>query len=242
MHYRLVSRPLMSFPLSTQTLYRNTLKDHISSFTMNKLISLATGVLTLMGGLAIAAPADTPVEARQCTTTILPPSDLIIFDMAQPNEPGWSIKPSFQVALNPKTYYPERTGYKMIVRFTPPTTGSCAWVMSLPAARLENEAIQGKPVAGPVILSFFGVPMGGYTLGDVLGNVELKPGPYGVNAIQPGVQTIHAEPCNQIGGELFVEVPEWLNVDEGMWVYWPQDIQPANVTNSLGIYMRVQTC
>ncbi|KAK0716869.1 hypothetical protein B0T26DRAFT_707552 [Lasiosphaeria miniovina] len=203
---------------------------------MTKLLSSVTGVLSLLSFVigATAAPSD-PLEARQCTTTILAPTDLIIFDLAQPNEPGWSSAPSFEAALNN-----DKSGYKMIVRFSPPTTGSCAWVMSLPADRLENEAMWGRPVWGPVLLSFFGVPPGGYNPGDKLSELEIKPGPFGVNAIQPGIQTIHAEPCNQIGGELFVEVPEWIG--ESMWVYWPQDIQPSNVTNSLGIYMRVQTC
>ncbi|KAK3395306.1 hypothetical protein B0H63DRAFT_463027 [Podospora didyma] len=199
--------------------------------TMIKLVNLLAGAVSLFAIGAVAAPSE-PIEARQCTSTILAPSDLIIFDLAQPNAPGWSVNPYFEVARN----Y-DASGYKMIVRFTPPTTGSCAWVMNLPLARLNNEVLQGKPSAGPVLLSFYGVPTGGYNPGDKLADVEIKPGPFGVNAIQPGMQTIHAEPCKQIGSDLFIQIPEWIT--EQMWVYWRQDIQPANVTNSLGIYMQV---
>ncbi|KAK3682191.1 hypothetical protein B0T22DRAFT_278797 [Podospora appendiculata] len=195
---------------------------------MAKLMSL---LASMLGAFALGTSAS-PLEARTCKSGILAPYDIITYDLAQPNVPGWSTSPAFEAARN----Y-DGTGYKQLLRFTPPAEGSCAWVMNLPTARLANEVWQGKPSAGPVLLSFYGVPIGAYTPGTKLSQLQIKPGPFGVNAIQPGSQTIHAEPCKQIGGEVFIQIPDWIT--EQMWVYWRQDINPANVTNSLGIYMQV---
>ncbi|KAK3376374.1 hypothetical protein B0T24DRAFT_218533 [Lasiosphaeria ovina] len=197
--------------------------------------------LTLLATAASAASAGEPISARQCTTTIVAPSDVILFDMWQPpTTPGTSFFPFFEAALNA-----DGTGYRSLVRFTnpaPPSTGTCAWVLSLPAAEFGHLILQGLPAdTAPVLLAFYGVdPAAPYAPGDGLAGFALKPGPYGVNAIHPGTQVIHAEPCAQIGTDVFVRIPEWIT--EAQWVFWRQDIQPGNATASLGLYLQVQQC
>lgn len=167
-----------------------------------------------------------------CTPSILAPYDIITYDLGAPSTPGWSTKPFFEAA---RSY--DGTGYKQLLRFNPPSEGaSCSWVMNLPSSRF-SEVLQGKPSAGPVQFAFYGVEQGGYTPGTTLAELKVKPGPFGVNSVMEGKQVIHAEPCKQIGGEVLVQIPDW--VSEQMWAYWIQDIRPSDEANSLGIYMQV---
>ncbi|KAK3368560.1 hypothetical protein B0H63DRAFT_488701 [Podospora didyma] len=204
---------------------------------MAKLAVFLAGLVALFA--ASAASAANPIEPRQCTTTIQAPFDSVQFDMFHPGAPGRSWAPFVEAALNADA---EGTGYRNLLRFNPPSTGTCSWVLSLPADQLAagRLVIQGKPLFAPVLLAFYGVEPGTYQPGDTLADFTIKPGPFGVNAIQPGTQVIHAEPCAQIGGELFLRIPEWIT--EAQWVFWRQDILPGNVTNSLGIYMQIQQC
>ncbi|KAK3375740.1 hypothetical protein B0T24DRAFT_616965 [Lasiosphaeria ovina] len=201
---------------------------------MARLTTLITSALALALGAAAAPSVSNTLDAR-CTTTILAPYDTVVFDLAQPDVAGWSTNPFFEIALNI-----DGSGYKQLVRFAPPSTGTCSWVLSLPQARYERDVLQIRPYNGPVLLTSWAVQPGGYAPGFKLADVQLKPGPFGVNAIQPGVQTIHAEPCAQIGGEFFAELPPWSSDPE--FVYWMNDIKPANASDSLGIYMLVQQC
>ncbi|KAK3938659.1 hypothetical protein QBC46DRAFT_389763 [Diplogelasinospora grovesii] len=210
-------------------------------------ISPTTGVkmakMTILAGLlgifalnsaAAASPGinTTPgLEARTCTTGPQAPYDIITYDLSAPDTPGWSTNPYFEAARN----Y-DGTGYKQLLRFAPPPTGTCSWVMNLPSSRM-GEVLQGKPAAGPVTFAFYGVQPNGYAPGSKLADLQVKPGPFGVNAVQEGTQVIHAEPCNQIGGELLVQIPDWIT--EQMWAYWRQDIRAGDAANSLGIYMQV---
>ncbi|KAK3316785.1 hypothetical protein B0H66DRAFT_562184 [Apodospora peruviana] len=185
--------------------------------------------LLITFAVGTTASALTP---RVCTNGPQAPYDIITYDLSQPDVPGWSTSPAFEAALS----Y-DGTGYKQLLRFTPPSTGTCSWVMSLPASRMDKEVWQGRPYNGPVLFSFYGVQPGGYTPGGKLSDLQVKPGPFGVNAVQAGTQVIHAEPCSQIGGELFVTIPEWIT--EQMWAYWRQDIRTSDPAGSLGIYMQV---
>jgi hypothetical protein len=121
-----------------------------------------------------------------------------------------------------------------------PSTGTCAWVMNLPALRYNTEVRQQQPGNGrPVHLSFYGVD-GSYKAGDTLGDVKLIPGPWSSKAVQPGEQPLVEQLCEHMGTDMFVRTPERQEAVRQM-VSWNQDIKEWDAQGSLGIYMRV-TC
>ncbi|KAK0708051.1 hypothetical protein B0H67DRAFT_589185 [Lasiosphaeris hirsuta] len=206
---------------------------------MTKLSTAITGAIAILAMGTSAAPstaAETVVDKRCTGTTIQAPQDIIIFDITDtPETSGWSTNPLVQIFQ----YSDNLINYRQVLRFNPPSTGTCTWVMNLPASRYNTHVLQDKPAnnAGPVHLSFWGVEST-YKPGDKISDVKPKPGPYGVNAVQPGEQIIHSEPCAQIGTDLLVRIPPW-DAAVTQSVYWAQDIKPGNPADSLGIYIKV---
>ncbi|KAK0747075.1 hypothetical protein B0T18DRAFT_413064 [Schizothecium vesticola] len=210
---------------------------------MAKFTTILAGAISILVMGISAAPtivtdSDSIMEKRCVpgTATILAPFDIIDFDITKPpSTPGWSSNPLFGVFQ----YSDNLINYRQLLRFNPPSSGNCAWVMNLPQSRYNAEVLQDKPAnnGGPVHLSFWGVE-GSYKAGDSISDVNIKPGSFGVSAVQPGEQSFHQVPCDQIGTDLLVRIPE-SDAPVTQSVYWRQDINPADREGSLGIYMRV---
>ncbi|KAJ9133382.1 hypothetical protein NKR23_g10752 [Pleurostoma richardsiae] len=189
--------------------------------------ALFVGIASLLALGASAAPS--------CNgSTILAPYQMITFDLSRPDAPGWDTSPSFEVALNADL----TTGYSQLLRFAPPSSGTCTWVLNLPADRFDSEVQQGKPAnGGNVSPTWAGVPRAAYEPSDTLADVQaVKLGQFGANNIQVGSQNIHSDPCASIP-DVLVEIPAYLQ--EAQWAYWRQDIRPNDEANSLGVYLKV---
>ena len=216
---------------------------------MALLITLLT-TITLLASITSAFPTSTltspknptlTTRVKRCTsgsgaTQILPPTEIITFDLTNPSAPG--VSPAVPLFFQ---YTSSELTFRQLLRFDTPSSGTCSWILNLPAERYDASNIYQKTPehGGPVHLSFSGVD-GSFKAGGTIGDVKVKPGPYGVVAVKPGEQVIHSQPCSEIGTDVFVRVPE--GNDQAMQaVWWVQDVREVDEKGSLGFYMK-HTC